>query len=194
MQESGSNKNVEHRILLLGIGNTLHGDDGVGYCLVHGIKSCGGIEGADIAAIQELNPGHITILEGYDTIVFIDAYISDDMPESAQVAVLELDPSRLSEDEVAALIQEMDPHSLNPIRLMILSYAAQLFRGQAYLVGIRPYRIEFPGGLSSEIKKALPRALEELGRILAKLGASIKADTDCIMKWIDENCDKPLLD
>lgn len=194
MQESGSSKNVKHKVLLLGIGNTLHGDDGVGYCLVYGIKYCGGIEGADIANIQELNPGHITMLDGYETVVFIDAYISEDMPESARIAVLELDPSWLREDEVVALVQEMDPHGLNPIRLMILSYAAQLFKGRAYLIGIKPYRIEFSGGLSKDIKKALPQALEELRRILAKLGANMKADINCVINWVDRNCDKPLLD
>ena len=194
MQESGSSGNAGRRVLVLGIGNTLHGDDGVGYCLARGLEACGGVEGADIAAIQELNPGHITVLDGYNAVVFIDAFISDEMPESAQVAVLELDPSRLSESDVAAIVQDIDPHSLNPIRLMILSYAAQLFRGQTYLIGIRPYRIEFSQGLSSEVKKAIPRALEELGRVLARLGADMKADKGCVMKWVEENCGKPLLD
>lgn len=194
MQESGSSGNAKRRVLVLGIGNTLHGDDGIGYCLVRGIEACGGIEGAEIAAIQELNPGHITVLDGYGVVVFIDAFMSDDMPEHAQVAILELDPSRLSKTEIAALVQEMDPHSLNPIRLMVLSYAAQLFKGSAYLVGVRPYRIEFLEGLSTEIKKAIPKALEELRRVLAELGAAMKASTDCVRSWIENNCNKPLLD
>ena len=194
MQENGSGENARRKVLVLGIGNTLHGDDGIGYCLARGIEACGGIEGAEIAAIQELNPGHITVLDGYDVVVFIDAFISDDMPEQARVAILKLDPSRLSKEEIATLVQEIDPHSLNPIRLIVLSYAAQLFKGSAYLVGIRPYRIEFLKGLSTEIKEAIPTALKELRRVLAEFDAAMKASSDCVISWIENNCSKPLLD
>ncbi|KSW11630.1 hypothetical protein CF15_02025 [Pyrodictium occultum] len=179
---------------MLGVGNTLHGDDGIGYCLARGIEACGGVGGARLAAIQHLSPGHISILEGYDTVVFIDSYLSEDMPEDARVAVLEIDPAKLSEAEVAELVQEIDPHSLNPVRLVVLAYAAQLFKGRAYLVGVRPYSIEFMEGLSGEVRKAVPKALAELERLLRRLGARLRAPAGCVMEWIEENCGRPLLD
>jgi len=103
------------RVLVLGVGNTLLGDDGVGYCLARAIRECGGVEGARVAAVQMINPGHVDLLENVDYVVFIDAYLSQDMPENADLAIVELDPSRLDSLDAALAIEGIDPHNIDPL-------------------------------------------------------------------------------
>jgi len=185
---------VAGRVLVLGVGNTLRGDDGAGYCLVRAITECGGVEGADTRAVQMLNPGHFSLLEGYDFVVLVDAYVDPNMPPGRDVAVLELDPSRLSPKDVADIVQNTDPHGMDPIRLLVFAYAAGAFRGRGVLVGVRPERIEFMRGLSGEVVERLGKALEALGGVLRGRGARLAADPGCVAAWLRERCGKPLLE
>ena len=183
------------RVLLLGVGNTLRGDDGVGYCLVKAVEACGGVEGADTAAVQMLNPGHFDLLEGYSHVVFVDAYVDPEAPRGSRVVVLGLDPRRLSEEDVAEIVQNTDPHGMDPIRLIVMAYAAGVFHGTGTLVGIIPERIEFMEGLSpGVIEAAAGPALRELAKALEEAGARLRADQGCVRRWLAEHCKQPLLD
>jgi len=190
----GSTGAVTGRVLVLGVGNTLRGDDGAGYCLARALMECGGVEGADTRAVQMLNPGHFSLLEGYDFVVFVDAYVDPDMPPGRGVAVLELDPSRLSPEDVAEIVQNTDPHGMDPIRLLVFAYAAGVFRGRGVLIGVRPERIEFMKGLSGEVIERLVKALEALGSVLQSKGARLVVDPGCVAAWLRERCRSPLLE
>ena len=182
------------RLLLLGVGNTFQGDDGAGYCLVRAIEACGGVEGARLAAVQHLSPGQFALLEDADEVVIVDAYVDEEMPEGARVAVLELDPSRLSSSEVAEMVREIDPHSVSPLELIVLAHAAGVYRGRSVLVGVRPSRIEFGAGLSGETLEALVEALKRLREVLEGRGARLRADPGCVEAWLRERCRGPLLE
>lgn len=182
------------RILVLGVGNTLRGDDGVGYCLARALAACGGVEGADVKGVQMLNPGHFALLEGYNHVVFIDAYIDPEMPQGSDIAVLDLDPSVLSPGDVAEIVQNTDPHGMDPIRLIVMAYAAGMYRGRGTLIGVKPEAIEFMRGLTPGTRRRALRALEKLEEVLRSLGARLKADRECVERWLEENCTKPLLD
>ncbi len=183
------------RVLLLGVGNTLRGDDGVGYCLVKAVEACGGVEGADTAAVQMLNPGHFDLLEGYSHVVFVDAYVDPEAPRGSRVVVLGLDPRRLSEEDVAEIVQNTDPHGMDPIRLIVMAYAAGVFHGTGTLGGIIPERIEFMEGLSPDVVEAAAGpALRELAKALEEAGARLRADQGCVRRWLVEHCKQPLLD
>lgn len=182
------------RILLLGVGNTLRGDDGAGYCLARAVAECGGVEGADVRAVQMLNPGHFSLLEGYDFVVFVDAYVDPEMPVDVDVAVLELDPSRLSPEDVAEIVQNTDPHGMDPVRLIVFAYAANAFRGRGVLVGVKPERIEFMKGLSPAVLDSLGDAYDKTREILERLGARPVAPRGCVLRWMRERCREPVLD
>ncbi len=175
------------------MGNTLRGDDGLGYCVATALERCGGLRGARLARVQTLSPGHFTLLEDSDTVVFIDAVLDPGMPPDARVAVLHLDPRQLSPGEVAELIQATDPHGMDPLRLTVMAYAAGVFNGEAYVVGVRPSRIEFMEGLSGEVLASLPRLLEELEKLLKRLGVEMP-DPGCVIGWVRGNCRGPVLD
>ena len=183
------------RVLVLGVGNTLYGDDGAGYCLVRAVEACGGVEGARLEAVQRLNPGHFSLLEGYDWVVFVDAAVLPDMPGDADAGLVELDPSRLSEEEIAEIVMATDPHGMDPVRLLVLGRAAGVYNGKGLLVAVRPRRIEFMEGLSGETVKVLSgKALGYLEEALARLGARLRADRGCVARWLSENCRGPVLD
>ncbi len=186
---------ASRRVLLLGVGNTLYGDDGAGYCLVKAVEACGGVEGASVEAVQRLNPGHFSLLEGYDAVVFVDAALLPDMPEDAEAGLVELDPGRLSEEEVAEIIRATDPHGMDPVRLLVLGYATGVYRGRGLLVAVRPRRIEFMEGLSGEVVEALSgKALRMLGEALERLGARLRADPGCVSRWLRERCKGPVME
>ena len=196
MSRAGYGKTARGRpkILLLGVGNTLLGDDGVGYCLVRAISACGGVEGGRVAAVQMINPGHIELLEDVDYVVFVDAYTSPDMPPDADIAVLELDPSRLDSLDAALAIEGIDPHNIDPLKLLVLARAASTFNGRGVLVGVKPSRIEFNRGLTVEAVRRALKAYEKLAEILGKHGAKLRAARDCVERWMAEKCRGPLLD
>jgi hydrogenase maturation protease len=194
LSESGLGGSAKPRLLVLGVGNTLLGDDGVGYCLVRAIRDCGGVEGARLAAVQMINPGHVDLLEGVDYVVFIDAYLSEDMPEDADLAIVELDPSKLDSLDAALAIEGIDPHNIDPLKLMVLARATGSFQGRGVLLGVKPERIEFNRGLSDRVRMRALKALHKLDEILGGKGAKLRADTDCVARWLGERCRGPLLD
>jgi hydrogenase maturation protease len=179
---------------VIGIGNTLLGDDGVGYCLARAVAECGGIEGARLSAVQMVNPGHVTLLEGVEYAVFIDAYISPEMPEDADIAVLELDPTRLDPLDAAVAIEGFDPHNIDPLKLMVLARAAGVFNGKGYMIGVKPERIEFNSGLSDTAVRRALKALSKLAEVLETLGCKLRAESSCVYSWMSKKCKGPVLD
>lgn len=81
------------KVLVLGIGNTLLSDDGVGIRAAKEIKKR--IADVDIA---EINTGGISVLDhirGYDKVVIIDSVMSEDIPPGTirEFAITEIEKS-----------------------------------------------------------------------------------------------------
>ncbi|BEP18446.1 hydrogenase maturation protease [Pyrofollis japonicus] len=182
------------RILVFGTGNTFYGDDGIGYCLVKALEKCVKSLGTDLVSIQALNPGHATLLEGYDYAIFLDAYIDPEAPKDADIVVHELDPSLLDEADIVLAIEGIEPHSLDPLKLLVLARGASLFSGKGFLIGIRPEIIDFNKPLSKEVKERGIKAIKKLAEILGNLGLELTIDYECVKSFLDEKCNGPLLD
>ncbi len=194
MSRSGSGSTARPRVLVFGMGNTFYGDDGIGYCLAKALRECASIEGIELVSIQALNPGHSSLLEGYDYAVFIDALIDPEAPPDAEIVVYELDPSKLDSADIVLAIEGIEPHSLDPLKLLVLARAANLFHGKGYLIGIRPERIEFNKPLSQAVIKRGIKALVKLEEVTSKLGLRPRIEYECVEEFLRSRCRGPLLD
>ena len=64
-----------HPTLLIGFGNALRGDDGVGARLAERLEGEGLGEGVCVVAAQQLLPEHVELLAAASRVVFVDAAV-----------------------------------------------------------------------------------------------------------------------
>jgi len=177
------------RVLVIGLGNRMYGDDGYGDVLAEALESCGA-RGFDVLRGGHAGLGLLGYLSEYDVVVFIDVVGPELGGEPGSVTVLEMDPARVSGEECAELLsREVDPHAISPVHLVALLYATGVFRGKAYLIGVVPRSLEFGKPLSQTVFEATPKVLDVLRRILTRLGLTeFSWDEDCVLSHLERIC------
>ena len=148
------------KTIVAGIGNIFFGDDGFG------------VEVANRLAERELPDGvrlgeygirgiHLAyeLLEGYDTLVLVDAVPMGQPPGT--VAVIEVDM-----DEVVANEAGMDAHTMTPTS--VLGALAHLGGrvDQVLVVGCQPESVDDRIGLSEPVAAAVDVAVDEVVKLL----------------------------
>ncbi len=177
--------------LVVAVGNQLMGDDAVGYCAGRILEECVEGGGPRVLSLQNLHPGVAAYLEGHDPIVFIDAVDARSVEPGARLVVAELDPRRLSPEEVAEMITEISSHEPSPLVITVLAYAGGVLSGRVYLLGIPldPSRVEPREGLSAEACRA---ALEAAGEALRLTGfESSVIRVECARRLLGDECGCP---
>ena len=139
-------------ILILGLGNILLGDEGVGVRVVEQLLSRSLPE--EIEVIDGGTAGYelINFFEGKEKVIIVDAVKTDDTPGS----VYKMDLSVVQEDETVQL-------SLHQIGLKNVFKMASMMdlNPEVTLVGIVPKDYQdYNIGLSDEVEKAIPLAIE----------------------------------
>ncbi len=160
------------RILIVGVGNVLHGDDGFGVELAWrlsrqelppGVKVMEtGIGGMSI--VQEL-------MTGYAAVLVLDAHVAGGLP--GEVRLLQPEIPDLSALDAHALRDYFaDTHYATPIRaLTLLSHLGKLPPRVAF-IGCEPAQHEALGiGLSVAVTAALEQAEHLVGEWLTAQGA-----------------------
>jgi hydrogenase maturation protease len=156
---------MQNRILIIGLGNTLLQDDGVGICVAREVR--GLVEALDNVDIVEASIGGIgliDLMQGYDTVFIADALKTADSV-----------PGKILRCSVEAL---GDPTHASSAHFLDLRTAVELGRQCGYRM---PRRIEifaveivdnteFCESLTPEVEKAVPVLVTEIV-------AEIKKDT-----------------
>jgi hydrogenase maturation protease len=148
---------VEHKQLVLGIGNTLLGDDGVGISVVRKMRAeCNQEDQIDVA---ETNVGGIALLDlitGYEKVVIVDAIITKrERPGTI---------FKLSLEDLGTVVEPYMLHAID------LRSAVELGRMLGYHVpkDITLYAIEirentiFTEGLSHDIEAVVPLVIKQI--------------------------------
>jgi hydrogenase maturation protease len=147
------------RILILGLGNPLLGDEGIGVRVVEELKR---LELPERVAVMEggtTGLGLIGLMQGYQRVVIVDAA---DMGHPAGCVV------RFTPSEVRFKTEEtlLSLHQIGLGEILALASALEAAPAELVIVGIQPSRMEAGAGLSSEVEKAVPQiiriVLEEL--------------------------------
>lgn len=154
------------RTLIVGIGNTLMGDDGVGIYVARLVKdriqSRAGIE------VKELSVGGLKLVEeilGYEEVIIIDSYASHDT-ELARIR-------EFTPEEFKDTLHSSSPHDTN------FATALELYRSlepdriprrmRVFTVDIRPTST-FGEGLSAAVQEAASKLAETIVREIEQIG------------------------
>lgn len=129
--------------LVIGIGNSLRGDDGVGALLA---DEAGG------RSVQQLTPELAEDLAQLEAVLFIDAWLAP--VEEAGTAeplprLVELSPAPSA---------AVETHRLEPAQLLALSEALYNRRPRAHLLQVPAHAFAHGTALSDELQAALPAA------------------------------------
>ncbi len=150
------------RVLILGLGNPLLGDEGIGGRVVEELKKLQLPDGVSVVEGGTSGLGLIGLMEGHQRVIIVDAADMGHRPGS----VIRFTPS-----EARFKIAEA-PLSLHQIGLgevLALSQALELAPAELVVIGIQPGQIEAGAGLSPEVEGAIPQIIR---LILDELGAN----------------------
>ena len=151
---------TSHR-LVIGIGNPLRGDDGVGALLA---EQAAVFTAADpggpvaVRSVQQLTPELAEELAPLDAVLFIDAWPA---PVGADPQLIALSPAG------GAGGTHPDSHRLEPAALLAVSQALYGCAPEAQLLLVPAQAFEHGTALSAELKAALPQARALLRQWLA---------------------------
>lgn len=152
-----------HSVVIIGVGNVLAGDDGVGALAAQSLQEDPGLPaGARVLDLGTLGPGALAYLHADEAVVLMDALHGDGPPGTLYRLDLEDLPGPT---QVALSVHDLGVHEL----LQEARLLARPLRG--VLLGVEPARI-VPGEqrLSPAVAEALPQlrdaALAEARRLL----------------------------
>jgi hydrogenase maturation protease len=134
--------------LVLGVGNLLMGDDGVGVHAAMALCHEGGITGAEILEVGTAVLDALPSLEIADRIIVMDAVCAGNVPGTLYRFPL----SRCAENTAIASV-----HGLGLIRVLTL-YGKKPPKG--VILGVEPDHIGWSMSLSPIVEKTLPTLLE----------------------------------
>jgi hydrogenase maturation protease len=158
---------MKQRTLIAGIGNIFLSDDGFG------------VEVARRLAAQPLPPGvrvedfgirgvHLAyeLLDGYDSLVLVDAVPMGEKPGTVAVIQPESDSSLSGRDEAVPVV---DAHSMDPG--VVLATLARLggHVERIYVVGCQPANLQEGIGLSPPVAEAVDAAVALCRQLLAEM-------------------------
>ena len=143
------------RTLVAGVGNVFFGDDGFGVEVARRLAE--GPLPTDVE-VTDFGIGSVhlafQLLEGYDTLILVDAVGRDAPPGT--VFVLEPDPRDLAHD--------LDAHGFDPASVLELARTLGSNLPRVLLVGCVPAVLEEGPGLSPAVERAVEEAVRLIPR------------------------------
>ena len=158
------------RVLVVGVGNVLHGDDGFGVEVARRLGERPLPPGVTVAetGIGGIHLVH-ELMAGYDALVVIDAVDRGRAPGTVMVIDAEVvDVGELRSEERHDLLADM--HLATPERALMVAKATGVLPERTIIVGCQPAEIETLGiGLTSTVNDAVATAVTEVERCVSEL-------------------------
>lgn len=158
------------RVLVVGVGNVLHRDDGFGVEVAHRLASKDLPEGVHVAetGIGGIHLVH-ELMAGYDALLVIDTV--DRGREPGTVMVIDADVIDVSEMPVEHRHDLLaDMHLATPERALMVANAVGVLPEQTFIVGCQPLELEaLEIGLTPTIEHAVDVAVTEVERCINEL-------------------------
>ena len=123
------------KTLILGLGNPILSDDGVGLVVAERLK--GRVDGVDVIATPLTGLHLLDLLVGYDALFLIDAMITTEMPPG--------ELKFISPDEIS--LPTLSSHGFNLLEIL----KAETARREVVAVELHPHHIIIPNALSDSI-------------------------------------------
>ncbi|HEX4217785.1 MAG TPA: hydrogenase maturation protease [Acidimicrobiales bacterium] len=153
------------RVLVAGVGNIFLGDDGFGVEVAGRLDATGIPPGVRVADFG-IRGVHLAyeLLDGYDTVVLIDAVSRGDPPGT--VSVIEHDAGATAEDGTLAA---MDAHGMDPGAVLAMAGDLGATVDRVLVVGCEAADVGDGIGLSPAVSEAVPRAIDAIHQLLASI-------------------------
>jgi hydrogenase maturation protease len=140
---------MKSAVLVLGLGNPLRGDDGIGPRIIMELTRRGLPEGVTALDVGNAGLDLLNVLEGWERVVIVDA------------AEMGIEPGRFVRftPNEARLIQAGDHYSLHNAGLseaLALANALGQTLPEWVIFGVQPTEIDWRAGLSPAIEAAIP--------------------------------------
>jgi hydrogenase maturation protease len=146
--------------LVLGLGNPLLGDEGIGVRVVEELKELQLPDGVEAVVGGTAGLGLLGLMEGHQRVIIVDAA---DMGHPAG-RVVRFTPSEVQFKTVEA---PLSLHQIGLGEVLALAEALDMSPDELVIIGVQPGRVEMSGELSPEVEGAIPQVisiiLDELG-------------------------------
>jgi hydrogenase maturation protease len=142
--------------LVLACGNTLRGDDGVGWAIAALLEDDPALEDVEVVASHQLTPEMAEPISRAETVVFVDCSA---VAGAGEVSVF---PVEAANEDNASLTHNMDPARL-------LAMAAEIFGAapeRAFAVTVGGASFGMSEELSEPVRRAIPEAVAEIKKLL----------------------------
>jgi hydrogenase maturation protease len=146
------------KILILGYGNTLRKDDGLGIYAAVALASLTLPGNVEICTYQQLSPELSPLLAQMDHAVFIDAALASSGEKPGTINTRTLQPRT---SQPGSITHHFDPEALLAIAETLYGHAPQ-----ATLFSVTAASFDLEEGLSPEVTAALPVLVETIKKYL----------------------------
>ena len=146
---------MNKKILIVGYGNPLRGDDGVGQAAAQILENDAAVEGAEVLSCHQLNIELSERLSTMDLAIFIDA---EDGIQPGTIAVTKLESISKAPSNIT--------HYVEPGVLLAISEKLFGRAPVAFLVTIGAHSMSLGEGLSEIVEAALPEAVAAVRRLV----------------------------
>lgn len=140
-------------MVVLGVGNVLSGDDGVGVSAARELQRSGPPAGAQVYDLGTALWDLPSEADGCDELIVVDAVRSGGEPGSVYRAEIE----GLEEAEGAP---PLSLHQVGVRQMLVMARLSGLSWGRAVLIGVEVEDVSARSGLSASLRGALPRVVE----------------------------------
>jgi hydrogenase maturation protease len=165
---------VLKRVLVACIGNVFLGDDGFGVAVAERLRGRRYPAGVDVGdfGIRGLELAY-TLLDGYETVVLVDATPRGGMPGTLYL-LEEVDGSSGAAHGLAADHTALDAHSMDPVKVLAFARSLGARFGRILIVGCEPERVgddcdEMRMALSGPVRAAVEEAVSMIDRLIEEL-------------------------
>jgi hydrogenase maturation protease len=148
------------KIVIVGVGNVLCRDEGVG---VHVVESLKEHNLPDNVKVYDCGTGGLDILEfleGSDKAIIVDA-VRGGM-EPGEIYNFRLDEIDAKDGETKML----SLHELDLIKAMELGKRAYKIPEEILVIGVEPKNVEVGMELTAEVREAIPRVIQDIFKII----------------------------
>ncbi|MGI9597277.1 MAG: hydrogenase maturation protease [Acidimicrobiales bacterium] len=161
------------RVLVVGVGNVLHGDDGFGVAVAQRLSERTLPSTVDVAetGIGGIHLVH-ELMAGYDALVVVDAVDRGRPPGTVMIIeadVVDVEPMPVEQRH--DLLADM--HLATPERALMVAKAVGVLPERTIMIGCQPVEIETLGiGLTTVVDEAVDTAVAEIERLVGRLTES----------------------
>jgi len=151
------------RIVVIGIGNPLMGDDGFGVEVVEKLK--GKVPNfVELYKYEVLNFQVLNVIENSDVAIIIDVIKSNGNP--GDIYVVDFKELNRRYGRITSL------HDLDIVKIIEVGRFVYNLPEKIVIVGVEPERIEFGIGLSEPVRKVIPKVIDLIINLIYKLNSN----------------------